>query len=50
MDDSREHEVIGLGVKSLKDSGKTAGYGGDRDTDDMIWEVINAGKPYAEVR
>jgi benzoyl-CoA reductase/2-hydroxyglutaryl-CoA dehydratase subunit BcrC/BadD/HgdB len=50
MDDPREHEVIGLGVKSLRGlAARLQDMVGIEITDDMIWEVINAGKPYAEV-
>jgi hypothetical protein len=47
MDDPREREVIGLGVKGLRElAARLQDMVGIEITDDMIWEVINAGKPY----
>jgi benzoyl-CoA reductase/2-hydroxyglutaryl-CoA dehydratase subunit BcrC/BadD/HgdB len=47
MDDPHEREVIGLGVRGLRGvAARMQDMVGVEITDDMIWEVINAGKPY----
>ena len=47
MDDPLERKVIGLGVKSMRGVAKRLqDMTGIEITDDMLWEAINAGKPY----
>jgi benzoyl-CoA reductase/2-hydroxyglutaryl-CoA dehydratase subunit BcrC/BadD/HgdB len=47
MDDPHEREVIALGVKSMRGlAARLQNMTGIEITDDMLWEVINAGKPY----
>jgi benzoyl-CoA reductase/2-hydroxyglutaryl-CoA dehydratase subunit BcrC/BadD/HgdB len=47
MDDPNERKVIGLGVKSLRRlAARLQDMVGIEITDDMLWEAINAGKPY----
>jgi benzoyl-CoA reductase/2-hydroxyglutaryl-CoA dehydratase subunit BcrC/BadD/HgdB len=47
MDDPREQEIIALSVKSMKKlAAKLQDMVGIEITNDMLWEAINAGKPY----
>ncbi|MBA7573456.1 hypothetical protein ES708_15254 [subsurface metagenome] len=47
MDDPQERKVIALGVKSMRGVAKRLqDMAGIEITDDMLWEVISAGRPY----